>query len=753
VCRTRLLSSTYSIDPVGADVQQTDLHGRHALHYACRHGHEEIAHYLLSKKSPPDYPDQDGMTPMTMAVIAGKANCVRQLLDFDASVNSPNESAIPLNLACQYGHTEIARLLLARNPTIAINSEGLYPLHLAARIGNKDILALLMEYDNGGIDVQERFSLWTPLFFAASEGHDECVKQLLQTGPLIDKRDDSGHSAIYWSAWAGHLGCMDLLFEAGARAEHNQTTKAESYPKSRSSQSDDLEIPTLSLPPPIIPSFGHNFLEKKVCVQLRLGRKPSTEPQVVQPVVLYNDAPLTSAKLTVSPKGCDDIVPRSILLPLTDDNQRSMSFYVDKIEDFSIDFELYPTFGSKVIGKASALGDIFSQRDKAIQRSDSGTIFCTLPIFDSRLKVIGETSFEFSIIKPFQGVHLEIGGKVETYWKSTRPLPASTSGTPSLTTTSQPGLITASSLSGEFVRVFVQVTRDLVPVAYPAWLLPVEGVNLGVSEVTFAQFQSIIAKAALETASDDAFRSIVGATDAQSLVPMSFLSLAQLLSALPSSIHLNLQILYPSYSEREYLSIDHVPEVNDFIDSVLQAVFEDAESPPTSGGEVHSGTQNRRILFSSFNPDICTTINWKQPNCTPGLVICANVSDAVFFANYIGKSPGLAETVSFLPANSFPASQPLPVRLSTDLRCRSIRDAVKFSKFNNLLGLICQASLLVIPSLESANSVVESPRVDSEHKRERTSPGNIRIERGSGRMQQDTGAIDRWVDAQRIVNI
>ena len=277
-------------------------------------------------------------------------------------------------------------LLLLRNPKFATNSEGLYPLHLAARAGTRETLELLMQYDKGGINVQERFSLWTPLFFAASEGHDDCVQELLKAGALLNTLDDSSHSAMYWAAWAGHLGCMNLLFEAGAKPDQKTTIPSVSNNTNQLNQStmstskhishdDDQEIPTLSLPPPIIPSFGHNFLEKKVFVQFRLGRERSPDSPIVQPVLLYNDASLTSAKLTISPKGCDDIVPRSVHLPLTDDDQRSVSFYVDKIENFSIDFELYPTFGSKVIGKASALGDVFSKRNNATQRTDSGGMF------------------------------------------------------------------------------------------------------------------------------------------------------------------------------------------------------------------------------------------------------------------------------------------------------------------------------------------------------------------------------------------
>ena len=556
---------------------------------------------------------------MTMAIISGKTHCVHKLLEFRANVDAFNDSSIPLNLACQYGHIDIVRALLAHHPKISSNSEGLFPLHLAARAGTRENITMLMEYDKSGIDVQERFTSWTPLFFAASEGHEECVGELLGAGASYNTVDDTGHTAMYWAAWAGHLGCMNLLFDAGAQPDQRKISAFASRRSAASNaRSEDQEIPTLALPPPIIPSFGHNFLEKKIFVQFWLGKSRSSESPP-QPVVLYSETTLTSAKLTISPKGCDDIVSRSILLPLTDDEQRFLSFYVDNIENFSIDFELYPTFGSKVIGKGSALADVFKDLDHAVHRTDSGGVACTLPIFDSRLKVIGELSFEFSIIKPFQGVQLEIGGKVETYWKSTQPLQSSSGGTPSMLSIGAgagQSLITASSLSGSFARVFVQVTRDLVPVAYPAWRLPIEGLELGVPEVTYSQFQWIVSSMSNPVQQMDRLRSMNSASDAQHIISSCFVSLAELLSTLSSSVHLNLQILYPTRSERECLKIDFVPEINGFVDSILQTVFESAENPPTLSLAPHSTRRNRTILFSSFNPDICTALNWKQPNCT-----------------------------------------------------------------------------------------------------------------------------------------
>jgi CDK inhibitor PHO81 len=149
---------------------------------------------------------------------------------------------------------------------------------------------------------------------------------------------------------------------------------------------------------------------------------------------------------------------------------------------------------------------------------------------DSHLKVIGELTYDYSVVKPFRGVQLEIGGRIETYWKSTNtvlpssttahsdratPEPASSSitrailggsggdivsatvasgtgmSTSSVSSSSSSGLasfITASSLSGDYVRVVVQLTKDNVPVVYANWVIKYEGLSLAVSDLTFAQF-------------------------------------------------------------------------------------------------------------------------------------------------------------------------------------------------------------------------------------------------------------------------
>lgn len=118
---------------------------------------------------------------------------------------------------------------------------------------------------------------------------------------------------------------------------------------------------------------------------------------------------------------------------------------------------------------------------------------------------------------------LEIGGAVETYWKSiavphTAPAPsAKTATTPRLsrarqlgsaplgsptgspiTVTSKAQPITISSITGSYVYITVQVTQDLQPVVFGEWQLPQPDFDLWVADVTLAQFEALARRKGME---------------------------------------------------------------------------------------------------------------------------------------------------------------------------------------------------------------------------------------------------------------
>ena len=123
-----------------------------------------------------------------------------------------------------------------------------------------------------------------------------------------------------------------------------------------------------------------------------------------------------------------------------------------------------------------------------------------------------QVSFEVNVVTPFNGVTLEIGGSVETYWKSiTNPVSGPSLRSPTPRTLQSPrGIsspaqnspsillpqigshsLTHSSVSGSYLYITVQVTRDLEPVIFSEWSLPEDGYDLGVADVTLAQFRGL----------------------------------------------------------------------------------------------------------------------------------------------------------------------------------------------------------------------------------------------------------------------
>ncbi|CAO3657249.1 unnamed protein product [Mucor hiemalis] len=706
----------------GAKVEATDAYGRNALHYSTMNGFSDCVSFLLTCKIDIECRDHDGFSPLIYAIMNGHTPCVDILIKANANIEPRHESDhIPLSLACHFGHTDIALMLYNQGAKNLPNAESLYPLHLAARQGHAELCRVLAQ-NSADIDTPDKYNTWTPLFWAANDGHVECVRILINAGCKVNAKDENGKTALYYTAWEGHMDCVQLLLDAGCEVEPvNEITAPPLTKVEEDEMMDENEldvIPSLSLPPPIIPFriYGHNYLDRKYQVQISL-RQP--------PIRLYDNSQISSLRLIISSKPDTGMIPHSVILPLVDDRD-VFSFQVDKLDDFLLEFDILATFGSKVLGRGVALPQSFSLVDFKIAEGHR-----TIPLLDGHLKVIGELSYDYSVINPFRGVQLEIGGRIETYWKSTNTVlpPASSphndsvaspaisavntpNGGSSTTTVAAssslsstvPSFITASSLSGDYVKVVIQLTKDLVPVVFANWMVPFEGLDLAVSDLTLNQFRRIGASILQNnqpnaTANEDDVCPVTG----NSLIIQklnnyqSFLSLEQVLEKLPLSMGLHLELKYPSPSDQILYTFSNIAGRNTFVDTILQSIYDHVRS-------LSPDTASRSLFFSSYNPAICMVVNWKQPNY------------AVFFGTYCGlnvhrgskrKSLGGDETI---------------VYKNDDVRCSSLKEAVKFSKQNNLLGVICCAQTLVqVPSLiktakESGLILVTAGKANSDAK-------------------------------------
>lgn len=102
---------------------------------------------------------------------------------------------------------------------------------------------------------------------------------------------------------------------------------------------------------------------------------------------------------------------------------------------------------------------------------------------------------------------------------------------------------------------------------------------------------------------------------------------------------------YPTDCAKRTLMKLDPPPLNSFADNCLKSVYDNSNQ--------------RSMIFSSFNPTCCTMMNWKQPNY------------GVFFRTRCG----------------FQTDEPEP--------SKSLKESVKFAKSYDLLGIICDARPIV----------------------------------------------------------
>ena len=56
-------------------------------------------------------------------------------------------------------------------------------------------------------------------------------------------------------------------------------------------------------------------------------------------------------------------------------------------------------------------------------------------------------------------------------------------------------------------------------------------------------------------------------------------------------------------------ALRHALDLNDVVNAVLRTVYDSSALEGQMG--------RRPVVFTSFAPDVCAALNWKQPNCAP----------------------------------------------------------------------------------------------------------------------------------------
>lgn len=157
-------------------------------------------------------PELTGLSPLSVALRDRSPKVAALLLDnpqVDVNFVSPNGET-PLMMAALRGETAAARRLIERGAEV--NRAGWTPLHYAATNGHLDVVNLLLKH-HAFVDPQDPQTQATPLMLAARFGTEPVVDRLLEEGADIRMTDKQGATAVDYARASGR-GYLERKLQA-----------------------------------------------------------------------------------------------------------------------------------------------------------------------------------------------------------------------------------------------------------------------------------------------------------------------------------------------------------------------------------------------------------------------------------------------------------------------------------------------------------------------------------------------------------
>lgn len=163
------------------------------------------------------------------AAKAGDVATLKSRLRFVKSIDCrDSEGFTALQLAVMHGHTPVVQVLLKEGADLVSHSWGAQALNVAAQKGYSEIAQCLLDKGVSVDATDPSNSNFTPLLWAASHGHADTVKVLLEGGARTHLRDylrddpKSCCSALVYAATNGHAAVAQLVLDTAP----NDQTKA-----------------------------------------------------------------------------------------------------------------------------------------------------------------------------------------------------------------------------------------------------------------------------------------------------------------------------------------------------------------------------------------------------------------------------------------------------------------------------------------------------------------------------------------------
>ncbi|KUI62106.1 Glycerophosphodiester phosphodiesterase GDE1 [Cytospora mali] len=649
----------------------------------------------------------------TQALLQGE-NWLGPNEDKKAMRRAISKSSAVLAIATKSNFKSIVKLLV--DAGVDINwqdSSGETALHIAARFGHDDCARILIEgteEQKADLELFEKNFNWTPLHIAAVDGHLSTAKLLVKAGANVDKPDSSGWVAREHAALRGHLELAQLLKEnsnadeialESTNSDDGNTTTTEISAPEVSSLGDRRSNGTSRVAEPV-KSFGHRYLKEESLVLVSLG---SMDMRRDVDAVKLDRVPLNEAHTTQLDTALSVVIsangahgePTIIDLPVHENiSTEPIVFTTKDATKVKLLFDIVPTYSGNEknkIGRGVALLSSVRPSVGSKRMNLQGDV-CVPVMSSATLEVIGTVNFNFLVVTPFSHPNMEVTSE-QTYWKKLastmvighRGLGKNVTSNRSLQLgeNTVESFIAAANLGAQYVEFDVQLTKDHVPVIYHDFLVSETGIDAPVHTLTLEQFLHINPDArrlngkdilnqqltrvrnnepgprqrsmSVGYGSGDGPDSLSSVADERmkhtrdfkekgykgnsrgNFIQAPFATLEDLFRDLPAGVGFNIEMKYPMLHESEEHEMDaYAVELNSFCDTVLTKVYDLAEG--------------RHIIFSSFNPDICLCLSFKQPNFP------------ILFLSDAGDAP------------------------VGDVRASSLQEAIRFASRWNLLGIV-----------------------------------------------------------------
>ncbi|KND58206.1 Ankyrin repeat [Candidatus Burkholderia verschuerenii] len=156
----------------------------------------------------------DSVDSLIKAVKFDDVSSVKKSLAQGADPNTVDKTGTPLLLIAAREKSDKVGQLLAENPKTDLEKQdpaGENAMMLAALNGDATFVNALIAKD---AEVNKKG--WTPLHYAATNGHDDVVKILLDHSAYIDAGSPNGTTPLMMAARGGHLSTCKLLLDEGA---------------------------------------------------------------------------------------------------------------------------------------------------------------------------------------------------------------------------------------------------------------------------------------------------------------------------------------------------------------------------------------------------------------------------------------------------------------------------------------------------------------------------------------------------------